>query len=84
MDVDAIVIQILQEMTRIPAALKSWRTPVTDLLNDNRVFNCTPNDATKWQPIIKILYDTDKAALPELLGMYKRTTFKTYFGWRYV
>ncbi|KAF8963955.1 Dopey, N-terminal-domain-containing protein [Flammula alnicola] len=68
MDVDATVIQILQEMTRIPAALKSWRTPVIDLLNDNRLFNCNPNDAAKWRSIVKALYDSDKTALPELLG----------------
>jgi hypothetical protein len=45
MDVDSSVIHVLQEMTRIPAALKAWRTPVLDLLNDNRIFNCTPEDA---------------------------------------
>ena len=68
MDVDATVIQILHEMTRIPASLKSWRTPVIDLLNDNRLFNCNPADANRWRPIIKTLYDSDKTALPELLG----------------
>lgn len=68
MDVDATVIQILQEMTRIPAVLKSWRTPVVDLLNDNRLFNCVPQDADKWRPIVKVLYDTDKTTFPELLS----------------
>jgi hypothetical protein len=68
MDVDNSVIHLLQEMTRIPAALKSWRTPVLDLLNDNRIFNCTPEDANKWRPIVKALYDSDKTALPEILG----------------
>lgn len=70
MDVDATVIQILQEMTRLPAALKSWKTPVIDLLNDNRLFNCNPSDAAKWGAIIKALYDSDKTALPELLGLF--------------
>ncbi|CAA7265849.1 unnamed protein product [Cyclocybe aegerita] len=68
MDVDSTVIQILQEMTRIPTALKSWRTPVSDLLNDNRLFNCNPEDAMKWKPIVKSLYDSDKTTFPELLG----------------
>ncbi|KIM47693.1 hypothetical protein M413DRAFT_439360 [Hebeloma cylindrosporum] len=68
MDVDATVIQILHEMTRIPASLRSWRTPVIDLLNDNRLFNCNPVDASRWRPVIKTLYDSDKTALPELLG----------------
>lgn len=68
MDVDGTVIQILQEMARIPTVLKSWKTPVIDLLNDNRLFNCGVNDAVKWKPIVKTLYDSDKTALPELLG----------------
>ena len=68
MDVDGTVIQILQEMTRMPTVLKSWKTPVADLLNDNRLFNCNVNDASKWKPIVKALYDSDKTALPELLG----------------
>jgi hypothetical protein len=69
MDVDPAVIAILQGMTRIPAALKSWRAPVIDLLSDNRFFNCTPEDAEKWRSIIKSLYDSDKAAFSELLGL---------------
>lgn len=68
MDVDSNVIHVLQEMTRIPAALKAWRTPVLDLLNDNRIFNCTPEDANKWRPIVRAIYDSDKTALHELLG----------------
>ena len=39
-----------------------------DLLNDNRLFNCTPEDANKWRPIVKSLYDSDKTTFPELLG----------------
>ena len=69
MDVDTTVISILQGMTRIPAALKSWRTPVIDLLNDNRFFSCNPEDAAKWRSIIKALYDSDKTAFSELLGL---------------
>jgi hypothetical protein len=68
MDIDTAVIAILQAMTHIPAALKSWRAPVIDLLNDNRFFNCNPEDAGKWKSIIKALYDSDKTAFSELLG----------------
>jgi len=71
MDVDTTVIAILQGMTRIPAALKSWRAPVIDLLNDSRFFNCNPEDAAKWRSIIKALYDSDKTAFPELLGLFR-------------
>ncbi|KAF9056037.1 Dopey, N-terminal-domain-containing protein [Panaeolus papilionaceus] len=68
MDVDATVIQIFYELTKIPAALKSWKSPMLDLLNDNRLFNCNPNDAARWKPIVKAFYDSDKTAMPELLG----------------
>ncbi|KAF9524082.1 Dopey, N-terminal-domain-containing protein [Crepidotus variabilis] len=67
MDVDTTAILTLQEMTRIPTALKSWRSTVVDLLNDNRLFNCTPEDAVKWRPIVKALYDADKASFAELI-----------------
>lgn len=76
MDVEPNVIQILQEMTRIPAVMKSWRTPVIDLLTDNRLFNCTPDDATKWRSVVRSLYDADKTAFPELLGQ-NIITFRT-------
>jgi len=84
MDVEPNVIQILQEMTRIPAAMKSWRTPVIDLLTDNRLFNCTPDDAMKWRPIVRSLYDADKTAFPELLGqneiLFRTTAYSLPFS----
>ena len=70
MDVDTTVVTIIQEMSKIPAALKTWRPPVSELLSDNRLFNCTSDAADKWKPIMKSLFDLDKAAFPELLGIY--------------
>ncbi|KAH6916730.1 Dopey, N-terminal-domain-containing protein [Coprinopsis sp. MPI-PUGE-AT-0042] len=68
MDVEPTVISSISEMTKIPTAIKAWRTPVVDLLNDNRVFNSDPVDGTRWKPIVKALYDADKAAFAELVG----------------
>ncbi|KAJ6523556.1 Dopey, N-terminal-domain-containing protein [Mycena capillaripes] len=68
MDVDMTVVTIIHEMTKIPAALKTWRPPVAELLSDNRLFNCSSEDAEKWKPIMKSLFDLDKAAFPELLA----------------
>lgn len=59
---------MVQELAKIPAALKAWRGPVTELLNDNRFFNCNSDAALQWKPVIKALFDTDKTAFPELLG----------------
>jgi hypothetical protein len=70
MDVEPTVVSIITEMTKIPAALKSWRTAVIDLINDNRVFNCDPEDGKRWSPIVKVLYNSDKTAFTELLGSY--------------
>jgi len=67
MDLDSTVISILQEMTRIPAALKSWRAPIADL-SDNRLFNSDPESASRWRFIVKVLYDSDKTPFPELLS----------------
>ena len=69
MDVDSTVLAIVREMAKIPAALKAWRTPVTELLNDNRLFNCNREAAENWRPVVKTLFDADKAAFPELLCM---------------
>ncbi|KAF5384809.1 hypothetical protein D9615_001099 [Tricholomella constricta] len=68
MDVDPPVLAIIKEMAKIPSAIKAWKTPVTELLNDNRLFNCTAIAAEPWRPIVKVLFDADKTAFPELLS----------------
>ncbi len=69
LDVDEHVLLILREMTRIAAGMKAWRGPVVDVLNDNRCFNSTPPAGGKWRPMVKMLFDTDKTALSELLSL---------------
>lgn len=78
MDVEPTVVSIIAEMSRIPAALKSWRAVVIDLLSDNRVFNSDRDDGDKWKPIVKALYNSDKAALTELLGLSSPLVFIQY------
>ncbi|TFY63318.1 hypothetical protein EVJ58_g3324 [Rhodofomes roseus] len=68
LDIDDKVLSILQEMTRIGAAYKAWRGAVTDVLNDNRCFNSSPQAGGKWRVMVKALYDVDKAALSDLLA----------------
>ncbi|KAG6874376.1 hypothetical protein C0995_015112 [Termitomyces sp. Mi166 len=68
LDLDPPVLAIIQGMAKIPSAIKAWKTPVTELLNDTRLFNCTASAADPWTPIVKILYDADKTAFPELLS----------------
>ncbi|KAJ4470942.1 Dopey, N-terminal-domain-containing protein [Lentinula aciculospora] len=68
MEVDPIIVNIIHEMSRMPSAFKTWKSPVTELLNDNKVFNGAPDAAEPWKPIIKTIFDSDKTAFPELLN----------------
>ena len=68
MEIEGVVVEIIREMAKIPAALKAWKTPVAELLADNRLFNSSPEVAVQWKPIVKALYEADRSAFPELLG----------------
>ncbi|KAA1471434.1 hypothetical protein DENSPDRAFT_893964 [Dentipellis sp. KUC8613] len=68
LDLDPVVLDILREMSHISAAIKSWRNPVLDILNDNRFFNGAPQGGSDFQPIARSLIDTDKSAFSELLS----------------
>ncbi|KAF5380337.1 hypothetical protein D9757_007927 [Collybiopsis confluens] len=68
MEVDPIVVKIVYEMSKMPFTFKAWKSPVTEMLNDNRVFNGVPEAAEAWKPIIKTTFDSDKTAFPELLS----------------
>ena len=65
---DDIFIAIMEQMSRIPAALKSWRGPASEIFNDAKFFSTNPGSGLKRRTIIKTLIDTDKAALNEVLG----------------
>jgi len=69
LDIDPTVLAMIREMAKIPATIKAWKTPVIEILNDNRLFNCSPDSARQWSPIVRTLFETDKAAFPELLGI---------------
>ncbi|KAG6877601.1 hypothetical protein C0993_005727 [Termitomyces sp. T159_Od127] len=68
LDLDPPVLAIIQAMAKIPSAIKAWKTPVSELLYDSRLFNCIACVAEPWTPIVKVLFDADKAAFPELLS----------------
>ena len=67
-DVDDIFISIIEQMSKIPAAIKSWKNTAVDVFNDTKLFAATPGSGLRWRTIIKTLVDTDKTALGELLG----------------
>lgn len=68
LDLDDGIIDVLQEMSRLPAATKAWRGIVSDAFGDTRFFNSTPETALKWKPLVRALMESDKQAFAELLG----------------
>ncbi|KIJ53578.1 hypothetical protein M422DRAFT_73885 [Sphaerobolus stellatus SS14] len=68
LDFDDYVLDILRELSRIPAGAKAWRPTVVDIYNDNRFFNSTPDASEKWRPVVSALLDSDRQALPEIIG----------------
>lgn len=62
---------MLEQMSKIPAAFKSWKSPATDIFADQRFFSTTPDSGLRWQLIVKTLIDAEKTAFADLLGEYK-------------
>jgi hypothetical protein len=67
-DLDETTLDIIKELSKIPAAARAWRPTVADAFNDARFFNCTPDAAQKWRPLVRALVDKDKTVFPDLLG----------------
>ena len=68
MDMDAAVMALLEEMSKLNIALKAWRSPVSDALNDGRFFSSSSATGRRWRPIVRALVVTDKTAFTEILG----------------
>ena len=67
-DLDETTLDIIRELSRIPAAARAWRPTVADAFHDARFFHCSPEAAQKWRPLVRALVDTDKTVFPDLLG----------------
>jgi hypothetical protein len=74
---DEAVMDILAELTKIPAAAKYWKTIVSEALNDNRFFNTSPEASVKWKPLIKALVETDRQTVTDLLGALEQLPWHT-------
>lgn len=59
---------LLAELTKIPAAAKYWKPIISEAFNDSRFFNASPAASIKWKPLIKGLIDADKQSVNDLLG----------------
>jgi len=67
---------LLEEMSKLGIALKAWRGPVSDALNDGRFFSSSSTAGRKWRPIVRSLVGTDKTAFTEILG-FPLSSFST-------
>jgi hypothetical protein len=76
LDLDSTIVDIIAELTKLPPALKVWRTPVSDILYDSRLFQSNSVVSLKWKPIIKALFDSDKTSFGELLSMFGIFTYR--------
>ncbi|KAF9786711.1 Dopey, N-terminal-domain-containing protein [Thelephora terrestris] len=68
LDLDVAVLALLEEMSKLSIALKAWRSPVSDALNDGRFFNSLSTAGRRWRLIVRALVATDKSAFAEILG----------------
>ncbi|KAG8988872.1 hypothetical protein FRB90_002518 [Tulasnella sp. 427] len=68
LEVEQPIMDILAEMVKIPAALKAWRTPVSEAFTDTRFFNATPASSGRWRTLVKALTESDKTVMVELIG----------------
>ncbi|WVQ94532.1 hypothetical protein IAU59_001611 [Kwoniella sp. CBS 9459] len=59
--VDPSILRIVQEIAKIPSALKTWRIQISDSFNDARFFKGKSNqDIAYWKSLICSLMDSDK------------------------
>lgn len=60
---------LLEEMSKLNIALKAWRSPASEALNDNRFFSSPAVTGKRWRQIVRALVVTDKSAFAEILGL---------------
>lgn len=86
LDSDVAVMALLEEMSKLGIALKAWRGPVSDALNDSRFFSSSSITGRTWRPIVRALVVTDKSAFTEILGspifVFNRTMWITRIHYR--
>lgn len=79
-DVDDSVLDLLSELTKVPAALKAWRTQALEVFSDNRFFYGTPSSHRKWRSIIQALVASDKERFPDLIARISASSSANIFA----
>ena len=78
LEIDDVIFRIIEEMSGIPVAVKSWKNPVIDVFNDTKFFGVHYSIGEKWCPIIKTLIDTDKTTFTEVLSKTQKDLLVYY------
>ena len=68
LDVDSTILLIIREMSQLSSVLKVWRGVVSEIVNDNRFFGCSPENEVGFRPIVQAWIKADKSALAEVVG----------------
>ncbi|KAG0266708.1 hypothetical protein DFQ27_009484 [Actinomortierella ambigua] len=76
---DALLLDILVEISKIPSAYRSWRKEAWEVFLDNRFFTMTPGLARRWRVLIQCAMTTEKERLVELLGRISTSPSSTLF-----
>ncbi|KAF9975535.1 hypothetical protein BGZ73_000795 [Actinomortierella ambigua] len=76
---DALLLDILVEISKISFAYRSWRKEAWEVFLDNRFFTMTPGLARRWRVLIQFAMTTEKERLVELLGRISTSPSSTLF-----
>ncbi|EAL17745.1 hypothetical protein CNBL2580 [Cryptococcus deneoformans B-3501A] len=73
--VDAPILRLILEISRIPSTAKTWRPLVSDFFSDHRLFKSKPSVETDyWKQLILALFTSDKERFPDLLSRITSTS----------
>ncbi|KAL0242321.1 hypothetical protein I308_105950 [Cryptococcus tetragattii IND107] len=73
--VDAPILRLVLEISRISCTTKTWRPLVSDFFGDHRLFKSKPSIETDyWKQLILALFTSDKERFPDLLSRITSTS----------
>ncbi|KIR58136.1 hypothetical protein I314_06101 [Cryptococcus bacillisporus CA1873] len=73
--IDAPILRLVLEISRISCTTKTWRPLVADFFGDHRLFKSKPSIETDyWKQLILALFTSDKERFPDLLSRITSTS----------
>jgi hypothetical protein len=73
------VLEVLQEISKVPVATRAWRGVASEAFSDNKFFALSPDVGRKWNLIVNSL-QVDKQSFTELLSRVSATPPATLFS----